>query len=106
MLKAKNGKLVRLSKDDQEFVWESYIEGGVNIVYRISYGDIKKAHALLITDVNGNEVCALLSKDVTRMVALTDEELIMDGLPLDRFIREYCPDFVESLDEVEAQKKP
>lgn len=106
MLKAKNGKLVRLSKDDQEFVWESYIEGGVNIVYRISYGDIKKAHALLITDVNGNEVCALLSKDVTRMVALTDEELIMDGLPLDKFIREYCPDFVESLDEVEAQKKP
>lgn len=106
MLKAKNGKLVRLSKDDQEFVWESYIEGGVNIVYRISYGDIKKAHALLFTDVNGNEVCALLSKDVTRMVALTDEELIMDGLPLDKFIREYCPDFVESLDEVEAQKKP
>ena len=106
MLKAKDGKLVRLCKDDQEFVWEAYIEGGVNIVYRISYGDIKKAHALLITDVNGNEVCALLSKDVTRMVALTDEELIMDGLPLDKFIREYCPDFVESLDEVESQKKP
>lgn len=106
MLKARDGKLVRLCKDDQEFVWEAYIEGGVNIVYRISYGDIKKAHALLITDVNGNEVCALLSKDVTRMVALTDEELIMDGLPLDKFIRKYCPDFVESLDEVEAQKKP
>ena len=87
MLKAKDGKLVRLCKDDQEFVWEAYLEGGVNIVYRISYGDIKKAHALLITDVNGNEVCALLSKDVTRMVALTDEELIMDGLPLDKFIR-------------------
>lgn len=106
MLKAKDGKLVRLCKDDQEFVWEAYLEGGVNIVYRISYYDIKKAHALLITDSNGNEVCALLSKDVTRMVALTDEELIMDGLPLDKFIREYCPDFVESLDEVEAQKKP
>lgn len=106
MLKAKDGKLVRLCKDDQEFVWEAYLEGGVNIVYRISYYYIKKAHALLITDANGNEVCALLSKDVTRMVALTDEELIMDGLPLDKFIREYCPDFVESLDEVEAQKKP
>ena len=106
MLKAKDGKLVRLCKDDQEFVWEAYLEGGVYIVYRISYYDIKKAHALLITDANGNEVCALLSKDVTRMVALTDEELIMDGLPLDKFIREYCPDFVESLDEVEAQKKP
>lgn len=106
MLKARDGKLVCLCKDDQEFVWGAYLEGGVNIVYRISYGDIKKAHALLITDVNGNEVCALLSKDITCMVALTDEELIMDGLPLDKFIREYCPDFIEGLDEVEAQKKP
>lgn len=103
MIMAKNGKLVRLCKDDQDFVWEAYIEGGVNIVYRTSYAKMKKAHALLITNEKGEEVYALISKNVTRIVALTSDELILGGMSLGEFIRKYCPDYVEKLDEVEAQ---
>ena len=103
MIMAKNGKLVRLCKDDQDFVWEAYIEGGVNIVYHTSYAKVKKAHALLITNEKGEEVYALISKNVTRIVALTGDELILGGMPLSEFISKYCPDYVEKLGEVEAQ---
>ena len=103
MLKAKNGKLIRLCRDDQDFIWDAYLEGGITIVYHISYGEIKKAHCLFVADEKGNEVCALISKNVTRIVALTGEELICGGMPLVDFIRKYCPDYAEKLDEVEAQ---
>ena len=103
MLKAKNGKLIRLCKDDQDFLWESYLEGGTHITYNVSYAGIKKAHCLLVTDNNNTEVCALISKNVTRIVALTGDDLLCGGMPLADFIRKYCPDYVDKLDEVEAQ---
>lgn len=104
MLKAKNGNLVALNSGDQELFWEAYLEGGKSIVYRLAYKNISRAHALLIKDSNGDEVCALISKDVTRLVALTHDKLLCDGMELEDFIRQFCPLYVDDLNEMERQK--
>lgn len=110
MLKAKSGKLVELSSSDQQLFWEAYLDGGKHLVYRLSYGQINKAHAILISDSEGHEVCSLISKDVTRLVALSGDKLLGTGMEIEDFIREYCPLYKDDLDEMELdemkRKKP
>ena len=96
MIKAKDGKLVSLSIETQKELYDAYKEGGVSIVYRSSYYDIKKAHCLLVTDEDGNEVCTFISKDISRLVALTGNELHGNGMKLEKFIKKYCHEYAES----------
>lgn len=104
MLKAKDGKLVKLNDSDQQLFWEAYLEGGKHLVYRLSHGKIAKAHSILVTDSEGNETCSLISKDVTRLVALSGDRLLGNGMEIEDFIREYCPLYKDDLDEMELEE--